>query len=137
MKNPFVGIVAATLAGLLSWALIEFADVSNRFLVGGFLAVWIGLIIELIWLLFDERREVGHKLATIESLQREAAPKYDEAKAEAKGIQRYVSSLEQSIKQGLLRSPIRISPHQENGMNDYRITLRRTKIKHTTKYPTA
>jgi hypothetical protein len=111
-ENPvkhLFSIAAGGVAAVVSWLLLAVAEIPAKELIAGFLAVWIGVTVELIVFLFierssllKERRETNSKIATIENLQNQAVPKFEEAKAEAKAIQQHMSSLEKSITHGLL-----------------------------------
>jgi hypothetical protein len=112
MKH-FVLILGALAVALVSWWLIEIAELSNKQLVGGFLAAWIGFTFELVGLLLLERNETKQKIETIKTGLDNASEQFKETKAEATGIQHYVSSLgqnvvllEQSIKRGLLATAL-------------------------------
>ena len=113
MKKHFLLILGALAIAVISWALIEFAELSNKQVVGGLVAAWIGFTFELVGLLLLERSETEKKIETIKSSLDDAGTELAGTKDEAKGIQQHVASLaqniqslEQSIKGGLLATAL-------------------------------
>ena len=97
MKKHFLLILGALAMALGSWALIEFAELSNKQVVGGFVAAWIGFTFELVGFLLLERSETERKIETIKTSLDHAGTELEGTKGEAKDIQQHVASLAQNI----------------------------------------
>jgi hypothetical protein len=65
-----LGIGVAFLAALISWYIVEYKIFDNVATVAGFLAVVIGSLVELLWLIVLDRNRTINKLTAIDNNQK-------------------------------------------------------------------